>query len=105
MKISYILDNGKKFSITRKSKLVGELETLFENNNIKVETTGRNYDFMACITNKTNQDMNIFVNNEYNTHLFIGGDDWTGLVYGNESIDVLYHLVNGNYDLIYGSTF
>lgn len=61
--------------------------TIFENDFIKVSTTGRDYDFIAVIENKTNEQICIHYDepgyNDSYDPILIAPNDWVGL-FANE---------------------
>lgn len=64
------------------------MKTIFENELIRVELTGRDYDFIATVENKTDKkirvhykDMDIF--DIYDT-IDVEPSDWVGLLAGEE---------------------
>lgn len=54
---------------------------VYEDDYIIVKTTGRNYDFIATVENKTNQSIKLFSTNDdyYFEDFMINGNDWVGL--------------------------
>lgn len=67
------------------------MTTIFENNLIKVSTTGRDYDFIAIIDNKTDGQICIHYDKPgYNDNydpILIAPNDWAGLLADEEGRD------------------
>lgn len=65
--------------------------TIFENEFIKVSTTGKDYDFIAVIENKTNEQICIHYDETgYNDNydpILITPNDWVGLLANEEGRD------------------
>ena len=65
--------------------------TIFENDFIKVSTTGKDYDFIAVIENKTNEQICIHYDKPgYNDNydpILIAPNDWVGLLNAEEDRD------------------
>lgn len=65
--------------------------TIFENDFIKVSTTGNDYDFIAVVENKTNQKICLHYDEPgYNDNydpILIAPNDWVGLLAGDEGYD------------------
>ena len=67
------------------------MTTIFENDLIKVSTTGRDYDFIAIIDNKTDGQICIHYdepgyNDNYNP-ILVAPNDWIGLLADDEGRD------------------
>ena len=67
------------------------MTTIFENDLIKVSTTGHDYDFIAVIENKTNEQICVHYdkpgyNDNYNP-ILIEQNDWVGLLADDEGRD------------------
>ena len=65
--------------------------TIFENDIIKVDMTGKDYDFIATIENKTNGQICVHYdkpgyNDNYNP-ILIAPNDWVGLLADDEGYD------------------
>ena len=62
--------------------------TIFENDFIKVSTTGRDYDFIAVVENKTNQKICVHYDEPgYNDNydpILVAPNDWIGLLADEE---------------------
>lgn len=73
--------------------------TLWDDEFIKVQTTGRNYDFIAIVKNKTQKPISIIFNDEvdYLCNLNIGAGDWIGLLADEEGYDTLHALANNRF--------
>lgn len=67
------------------------MTTIFENDFIKVSTTGHDYDFIAVIENKTNQKIYLHYDEPgYNDNydpILIEPNDWIGLLANDEDRD------------------
>ena len=65
--------------------------TIFENDFIKVSTTGKDYDFIVVIENKTNEQICVHYNEPgYNDNydpILIAPNDWVGLFANEEGRD------------------
>lgn len=65
--------------------------TIFENEFIKVSTTDKDYDFIAVIENKTNEQICIHYNepccNDNYEPILIAPNDWVGLLANEEGRD------------------
>lgn len=58
------------------------MKIILENETIKVSETGRDYDFIATIENKTNNDI-VIQPTDYNLEFYethISANDWIGLL-------------------------
>lgn len=67
------------------------MTTIFENDFIKVSTTGQDYDFIAVIKNKTDKQICVHYdkpgyNNNYDS-ILIASNDWIGLLSNEEGSD------------------
>ena len=74
------------------------MTTIFENDLIKVNTTGRDYDFIAIIDNKTDGQICIHYDKPgYNDNydpILIAPNDWAGLLADDEGRDWLKAIEN-----------
>ena len=65
--------------------------TIFENDFVKISTTGRDYDFVAVIENKTNEQICVHYDKPgYNDNydpILIAPNDWVGLLNTEEDRD------------------
>ena len=65
--------------------------TIFENDFIKVSTTGKDYDFITVIENKTNEQICVYYDEPgYNDNydpILIAPNDWVGLLNTEEDRD------------------
>ena len=70
------------------------MKTVFENDVIKVLRTGRSYDFIAIIENKTDKEVNIIFDDEemkfYN--FSVDGNSWVGLLANSDGYASLEEL-------------
>ena len=72
------------------------MKTVFENDMIVVKETGRDYDFIAIIENKTDKDISIDIGNEseyYN--IKIKANDWLGLLCNDIDIEIYNAILSG----------
>lgn len=74
------------------------MTTIFENDLIKVSTTGRDYDFIAIIDNKTDGQICVHYdepgyNDNYNP-ILVAPNDWIGLLADDEGRDWLKAIEN-----------
>ena len=74
------------------------MTTIFENDLIKVSTTGRDYDFIAIIDNKTDGQICIHYDEPgYNDNydpILVAPNDWIGLLADDEGYDWLKAIEN-----------
>lgn len=52
------------------------METLFENNDFILKSTGHNYDFVGIIETKTDEPLTFFFSEEYVPHNIDDEEDW-----------------------------
>lgn len=79
--------------------------TIFENDFIKVSTTGKDYDFIAVIENKTNNQICVHYDesgydNNYDP-ILIRSNDWVGLLANDEGRDWVKAIENNQIYVIY----
>lgn len=62
------------------------MKTVFENDVVKVSRTGRDYDFIAVIENKTGKEVQIIFDNDEmeSQNFFVSANDWVGLLANDE---------------------
>lgn len=65
------------------------MKTIFENDVIKISRTGRNYDFIGTIDNKSDREIRIVFENEEIESFSIKPDDWVGILADDEGYSVL----------------
>ena len=74
------------------------MTTIFENDLIKVSTTGRDYDFIAIIDNKTDGQICIHYDepchNDHYDPILVAPNDWIGLLADDEGRDWLKAIEN-----------
>lgn len=79
--------------------------TIFENNFIKVSTTGHDYDFIAVIENKTNNKICVHYDEPgYNDNydpILIRSNKWVGLLANNEGRDWVRAIENNQVYVTY----
>lgn len=73
---------------------MSEMKTIFENDEIKVSSTGRDYDFVATVENKTDQPLavapgQIQSDNEFFEPFVIEPGDWHGVEAGEDGAHFL----------------
>ena len=69
------------------------MKTVFENEVIKVSRTGRDYDFIAVVENKTDKKVQIVFDNELEFYNFsLGANDWVGLLANDDGYATLEEL-------------
>ena len=79
------------------------MKTIFENELIRVESTGKDYDFIATIENKTDKKIRICYNPMdfdviYDT-IDIEPNDWVGLLADKEGHDLVRKFELGQVDV------
>ena len=74
------------------------MTTIFENDLIKVSTTGHDYDFIAVVENKTNEQICVHYDEQgYNDNydpILVAPNDWIGLLADDEGRDWLKAIEN-----------
>lgn len=75
------------------------MKTVYENEVIKISETGRNYDFVAIIENKTDKKVEIiFDKEEMQEYNFpINPNDWIGVLASGEYYPVYEEIKKGHY--------
>lgn len=66
-----------------------EKKVIYEDEYVKVETTGRNYDFIATIQNKTNADLDCFIGKDEDRICLLEADGWVGILANDEGYEEL----------------
>lgn len=68
---------------------------------IRVQTTGHDYDFIATVENKTEKTILIVFDDEsdYLPEFRVKADDWAGLLANDEGYETLEALVNGRFHI------
>lgn len=74
---------------------------LFEGNDIKVRTTGHDYDFVATISNFNNRKCTIVFDDEDIENIEIAGNDWVGLMAIGCDMFKLESLTNGKCHIVF----
>lgn len=78
--------------------LDGNKVVLYEDDDIKVETTGHFYDFIATVSNFGTKCTLIFTGDaEYVEDFTVDGNDWIGLLADETGWDTLEAIVNGDF--------
>ena len=65
------------------------MRTVFENDLVKISRTGRDYDFVGTIENKTDKEIQITFDNEEIESFSIEPDEWVGILADDEGYSVL----------------
>lgn len=77
-----------------------ERTTIFENEQVKMIETGRDYDFIATITNKTNRTMKVKVDCEDYIDVYeIQANSWVGVLADKDGWTILKKLKEGKFEL------
>lgn len=77
------------------------MKTIFENETIKISETGRNYDFIAIIENKTDNIVEIEYQNGYiKSTITIYSNDWIGILADEDGYIILDSLRNNNFKIL-----
>ena len=80
------------------------MTTIFENDLIKVSTTGRDYDFIAIIDNKTDGQICIYYDKPgYNDNydpILVAPNDWFGLLADEEGRDWVKAIENNQFYVV-----
>lgn len=75
------------------------METIIATDEIIVKTTGRNYDFIATVENKTDEKIKIVFDKDEDYYIEIEPKDWLGLLADSEGWDMLECFKTGNFCL------
>lgn len=77
------------------------MNKIFENDKIKVSETGRDYDFIAVIENKTDKEIKIvFDDDEMEIYNFlIEPNDWVGFLADDEGYEQFEEVKNGRFKI------
>lgn len=78
---------------------IGKKKIVYEDDEIIIETTGKDYDFIATVENKTNNTINIVFTEEYRDleSFKINPNDWVGLLADEEGYLSLGRLKSNNF--------
>ena len=77
------------------------MKTVFENEVIKVSRTGRDYDFIAVVENKTDKKVKIIFNHDDVEDFSIGANDWVGLLADYDGYVSLEELETERFIVVY----
>lgn len=66
-----------------------EKKVIYEDEFVKVETTGRDYDFIATIQNKTNADLDCFIGKDEDRICMLEANSWVGILANDEGYEEL----------------
>lgn len=79
------------------------MEVVFENDFIKMSKTGRDYDFMGVIENKTNDNIIVKVGDECESYdIEIQANDWVGLLNNEVDCELYKEILNNNFHIVKG---
>lgn len=74
---------------------------VFENDLIKVSRTGRDYDFIAVVENKTDKEVQIIFDNELEYCNFsVDANDWVGILANDDGYTSLKELEAERFEVI-----
>ena len=75
------------------------MKTIFENDIVKISETGRNYDFIAVVENKLDEEIQVIFDDEdlEPETLTIDGNDWCGILAGSNGCYMVEELRNGKF--------
>ena len=62
---------------------------IYEDEYVKVETTGHDYDFIATIQNKTNSDLDCFIGGDEDRICMLEANGWIGILANDEGYEEL----------------
>ena len=65
------------------------MRIVFENDLVEISRTGRDYDFIGTIENKSDREVRIIFENEEIDSFSIEPDDWVGIFADDEGYSVL----------------
>lgn len=86
--------------------LDGNKVVLYENDDIKIETTGHFYDFIATVSNFGTKCTIVFTGNaEYVEDFTVDGNDWVGIEANDAGWETLEAIVNGDFRIEREETF
>lgn len=70
---------------------------IFENEQIKVKETGRDYDFIATVENKTDHEITIIFNDDCIEPIVV--DDWIGILADSNGYETIEAFRNGEFSI------
>lgn len=74
--------------------------TVYEDGDIVVTKTGRNYDFIAIVENKNNYAIRVIIGDEYDGEYFdIDANEWIGILADEDGYYCLEELRKGNFKI------
>ena len=75
------------------------MKAIFENDIVKVSETGRNYDFIAVVENKLDEEIQVIFDDEdlEPETLTIDGNDWCGILADGMGYMIADELLNGRF--------
>lgn len=74
-------------------------EIIYDDDKLAVETTGRSYDFIATVENKTDETIIIMFTGEYSycDDFKIDAEEWVGILADDEGRDTLKAFETGDF--------
>ena len=75
-------------------------QVVYEDSFVRVETTGRDYDFIATVQNKTPNSLNCFIGKDEERCFILEADGWLGILADDEGRETLALITNSgiNYE-------
>lgn len=64
-------------------------KVIYEDDFVKVETTGHDYDFIATIQNKTDADLDCFIGKDADRICMLEANGWVGVLANDEGYEEL----------------
>ena len=94
-----IFSEGYEFTFDFPQNLLSSKSTVFEDEKIKAWTTGRDYDFILVIENKTGRDIELEFEGDLikEEKIQISKNDWIGLLTNIETYAFIEDLYNKNF--------
>lgn len=88
--------------VTVNMDVILEKTVMYENESIKVQTTGHDYDFIATVENKTSKSVMIVFDNEseYLPECYVKANNWVGILANDEGYETLEALTNGRFHVV-----
>lgn len=76
------------------------MKTVFESDLVKISRTGRDYDFVGKIENKTDRTIRIIFINEEIDSFSIKSNDWVGIFADDNGYSILEEIAMGEFMVI-----
>ena len=92
-KILEMIDNTEETKKKPKHKII------FENDILLIKETGRNFDFIATIENKSKNRIEIIFDNEELDRIEIEPEEWTGILTDTEGALQTVELIEGHFNI------